>query len=257
MRIATFNVNGLRARLDFVRYWLQAREPDLVGIQELKLTDELFPHDELAEVGYHAAVYGQKAWNGVAVLAREEPEVLERGLEDQEELGARWLKVRVAGLLFATVYCPNGKHVGHPDFQRKLEFFDALLDHLRSRHSEDEPLVLCGDFNIVPGPADSWNEDGLAGTIFHTEDERRRLGALLGWGLHDLFRELHPDAREFSWWDYRGGAFHRGHGLRIDLVLATRPVLDRAREAVIDRDYRKKKGDLTPSDHAPVILELE
>jgi exodeoxyribonuclease-3 len=257
MKIATFNVNGLRARLDFVRHWLQAREPDLVGIQELKLTDELFPHDELAELGYHAAVNGQKAWNGVAVLAREEPEIIERGLEGQEALGARWLGVRVGDLLFATVYCPNGKHVGHADFGRKLEFFDALLEHLRSHHTPDEPLVLCGDFNIVPGPSDSWNEDGLAGSIFHTEEERRRLGALLDWGLHDLFRELHPGAREFSWWDYRGGAFHRGHGLRIDLVLATRPVLERARDAVIDRDYRKKKGDLTPSDHAPVILELE
>ncbi len=117
--------------------------------------------------------------------------------------------------------------------------------------------MLCGDFNVCPAPLDSWNEEALAGRIFHTEEERSRMGRLAAWGLVDLFRELHPDVRAFSWWDYRGGAFHRGQGLRIDFLLATRAVADRVREVSIDRDYRKKKDGLTASDHAPVFADLD
>ena len=130
MRIATWNVNGLRARLEFVRHWLRARQPDVVGLQELKLTDEQFPHEAFEELGYRAASFGQKSWNGVAILAKEEPQVTQRGLPDQESFGSRLITAEVEGLSFTTVYCPNGKHLEHDDFSRKLAWFDALADHM-------------------------------------------------------------------------------------------------------------------------------
>ena len=262
LRIATWNVNGIRARLAFVCHWLRARQPDLVGLQELKADDDDFPHAELGACGYRALVHGQKGWNGVAVLVRAgmAAEATCRGLPGQEEQGARLLTARVAApggeLDFTSVYVPNGKDVGHEDFARKLAWLDALAAHLEARHDAGGPGVLCGDFNVVPAPLDSWNEAALAGGIFHTDEERKRFRRLLDWGLVDLFRRRHPDAAAFSWWDYRGGAFHRKQGLRIDFLLATRPLVGRLAEATIDRDWRKKVEGLTPSDHAPVVAEL-
>ncbi|MDX1649173.1 MAG: exodeoxyribonuclease III [Myxococcota bacterium] len=257
MRVATWNINGVRARLDFVRHWLRARRPDLVGLQELKVDEESFPLEAFEEEGYHAAWVAQKSWNGVAVLGREPLEVLQRGLPGQDDFGARLLTVRAGGLVFTTVYCPNGKRVDHPDFPAKLRWFDALRDHLDVHHRSDAPAILCGDFNVCPAPIDSWNEEELAGRIFHTDEERARMRSLLDWGFRDLFREAHPQLQAFSWWDYRGGAFHRRQGLRIDLLLGTAPVWKRVREVAIDRDYRKKKEGLTASDHAPVWADLE
>ncbi len=257
MRVATWNINGLTARFDFVRHWLRARQPDVVGLQELKTEDEKFPYDELEAEGYHAVVHGQKAWNGVAILSREPAEVLHKGLPGQEDFGARLVSARVGELAFTTVYCPNGKHTGHDDFPRKLAWFDALSEHLAARHDPDRAEILCGDFNICPTPLDSWNEAELGGNIFHTEDERSRFQALLDHGLTDLYRQAFPDVQAFSWWDYRAGAFHRNMGLRIDFLLATPSVVARTRNVEIDRDYRKKKDGLTASDHAPVIADLE
>jgi exodeoxyribonuclease-3 len=257
VRIATWNVNGLRARLDFVKLWLVDREPDLVALQELKLTEDQFPHDDFAELGYRATVHGQKAWNGVAVLHRDDAALVQAGLPGQEEFGARFLTVRVGQLAFASVYCPNGKNLDHDDYPRKLAWFDDLARHLGACHETGESLVVGGDYNICPAALDSWNEEQLAGNIFHTDAERQRMQRLYEWGLRDVFRELHPETQAFSWWDYRGGAFHRKHGLRIDFLLATPPVLSRVRAVEIDRDFRKKKDGLTPSDHAPVFADLE
>jgi exodeoxyribonuclease-3 len=255
VRIATWNVNGLRARLDFVLHWLRAREPDVVGLQELKVPDAQFPADAFAELGYRALTHGQKSWNGVAILSREPAKTLRKGLPGQEQGGARLLSAEVAGLEFTTVYVPNGKSVGHEDFPRKLAWLDALVEHVGCG-APGRQAVVCGDFNVVPAALDSWNERELRGHIFHTEVERARFAALLGAGFVDLFRERHPEEQAFSWWDYRGGAFHRGHGLRIDFLLATPPVAARVCEVTIDRDYRKKKDGLTASDHAPVFADL-
>lgn len=257
MRIATWNVNGLRARLDFVRHWLEAREPDVVGLQELKLDDGDFPHDAFAEIGYRAAVHGQKSWNGVAVLARQPVHPVERGLPGQETLGARYIAVELDGLVFASVYCPNGKDVDHPDYDRKLAWLDALAAHWRARYSPQTAAVLGGDFNVVPSDLDSHHADGDVSSIFHTPAERDRFQALQALGLDDLFRTVHPEAQQFSWWDYRGGAFHKNLGLRIDFLLGTESVRRRVRDVVIDRDYRKKKGELKASDHAPVYADLD
>ena len=258
MRVATWNINGLRARLDFLRLWLEARKPDVVGLQELKVTDDEFPSDVFEALGYRAATYGQKAWNGVAVLSRHPLDVIDRGLAGEEEFGSRLLRVKTGDLDFTTVYCPNGKDLGHDDFPKKLAWFDSLLRYWSSRDRNDA-AVLCGDFNVVPATLDSWigaaaeTDDAL----FHTKAERDRFAALLDLGLVDLFRTRHPDAQKFSWWDYRGGAFHRGQGLRIDLVLASPSVAQRVKDVEIDRDFRKKKDGLLPSDHAPVYADLE
>jgi exodeoxyribonuclease-3 len=256
MRVATWNVNGLRARQDFLLAWLRARDPDLVALQELKLPGEQFPHEVFEKAGYHALVHGQKSWNGVAVLAKQPIAPLQVGLPGQDELGARFLAAEVEGLVFASLYCPNGKHAGHDDFARKLAWYDALAEHVETKHRADVRLVLGGDFNVCPAAIDSWDEARLAGQIFHTDAERARFRRLLEWGLCDLFREKNPDLRAFSWWDYRAGAFHKGEGLRIDFLLGTAPVLARVREVWIDREWRKKQEGLAASDHAPVIADL-
>ena len=257
MRIATWNINGLRARLDFVLNWLREREPDVVGLQELKLTDEQFPHDAFEALGYRAAAHGQKSWNGVAILSRLPLEEQQRGLPGQEDFGARLITAQTGGLSFTTVYCPNGKNLEHDDYGRKLDWFDSLAEHWPGTGGTSEAAVLCGDFNVCPTPLDSWSGERAEGDIFHTKAERERIARLLDLGLLDLFREAHPEEQVFTWWDYRGGAFHRKHGLRIDFLLATPAVRDRLRFVGTDREFRKKLDGLTPSDHAPVYADLE
>ena len=261
MKLATWNINGMRARLEFILRWLEDRKPDVVGLQELKLPDEKFPHAEFEAAGYAALHHGQKSWNGVAVLYRTDametaPKLLQRGLPGQEDFGSRLISAELNGLSFISVYCPNGKTLEHDDYTRKLAWFDALRQFIAESYQPDQPLIVCGDFNICPAPIDSWNEKGLADAIFHTDEERGRMQALLDWGLVDSFRSIHPEAQEFSWWDYRGGAFHRRQGLRIDFVLATAPLIEHLASAEIDREYRKKQDGLTASDHAPVLIEL-
>lgn len=256
VRIATWNVNGLRARIDFVKLWLEARRPDIVGLQELKMEESQFPYEFFEELGYHAVVHGQKSWNGVAILSREPGEVLQKGLDGQEAFGSRLITARVAGIDFTTVYAPNGKSIEHADYPKKLEWFETLHAHMAPAGVAAAPAVLCGDFNIVPAPIDTWNEPKLAGQIFHTDAERQRFGALLESGWSDLFRSLHPEEKKFSWWDYRGGAFHRKMGLRIDFLLGSQNLLEKVESVEIDREFRKKQDGLTASDHAPVIAEL-
>ena len=259
LRIATWNVNGLRARLDLILMWLRERRPDIAGFQELKLTPEQFPHDIFHQEGYHAAVHAQKGWNGVAVLSRSEPVVVQAGLPGHEDAGARLLTASVADVTFTSIYVPNGKSVGHEDFPRKLAWLDGLTAWAgaAAQAGGGGAAIIGGDFNLCPGALDSYDEQRLRGSIFHTDEERGRFGNLLAGGYSDIFRAAHPTDKAFSWWDYRAGAFHRGWGLRIDLLLGTPAIASRVRSVSIDRDYRKKKEGLTPSDHAPVIAEIE
>jgi exodeoxyribonuclease-3 len=255
VKIATWNVNGLRARIDYLRLWLEQRQPDVVGLQELKLVDESFPHAEIEALGYRAITHGQKSWNGVAVLSRLPMETVQVGLPGQAEFGSRLLTVRVDDRLdFTTVYCPNGKTLEHDDYPAKLAWFDDLAGYWQSH--DRESAVLCGDFNIVPTALDSWLGEQGEGHLFHSVEERARLERLLSQGLIDLYRLHEPEAQTFSWWDYRGGAFHRKQGLRIDLLLGTRQIADRLQSAATDRDFRKKQEGLTASDHAPVTADL-
>lgn len=254
MRIATWNVNGLRARMDFMALWLADRQVDIVGLQELKTPEEEFPHDFFTALGYHALVHGQKSWNGVAVLSREPMTLVQAGLPAEPDWGARLITAQNDALSFTTVYCPNGKTVTHDDYPNKLRWYDSLAAHLQSFPQERH--VLCGDFNIVPQPLDSWRGTKGDGGIFHTLEERQRMQAILDTGLVDLFRDKYPGEQQFSWWDYRGGAFHRKQGLRIDFILAGRDLVGELEDVVIDRDYRKKQDGLTASDHAPVYADL-
>ncbi len=257
MRIATWNVNGLRARIEFLTIWLKDRAPDVVGLQEIKVTEDQFPFDELKDLGYSAVINGQKGWNGVAILSKEPAEVLETELPGQEAMGSRLLRARVAGLDFTTVYCPNGKTLSHEDYPVKLAWLAALGELFRGRSDGDAQTVLCGDFNVCPAPLDSWRGDAADGAIFHTVEERQRTDAIRGTGLIDTYRDLYPEEQTFSWWDYRAGAFPRNRGLRIDFLLASPGISDRVTHVETDRDYRKKKDDLSASDHAPVLADLK
>ena len=260
MRIATWNVNGLRARLEYIQRWLAARRPDVVGLQELKAAEDQFPFEVFRQLGYEAAVHAQKGWNGVAVLSRLPMRAVRCGLPGQEDAGARLLHCGVeteggGELGFATVYCPNGKDTTHEDFPRKLAWYDSLRAYLDGVDT-GAPFVLCGDFNVVPAALDGWRGAAADGTIFCTAQERKRYQAVLARDLTDLYRHLRPAEQAFSWWDYRAGAFPRNQGLRIDFLLGTRAVTERLRDVVIDRDYRKKKDGHLSSDHAPVYADI-
>ena len=266
MIVATWNVNGMQARLGFLRHWLRARAPDLVLLQELKLSADRFPHAELAEAGYRAVVHGQKSWNGVAVLARSagggELRPVTQGLPGAEQQGARLVGAELAlpgcaPISCVSVYVPNGRSAGHPEFAHKLAFLDALEEFLRPEAARAGNLLVGGDFNLCPGPLDTWDEAAWEGKIFHTAQERQRFAALTGLGLSDLYRRLHPGGAQFSWWDYRAGNFHKNLGLRIDFLLASAALAESAQAAWIDREYRKKKEGMIASDHAPVLAKVQ
>ena len=254
MRIATWNVNSIRARLKFVLHWLEARQPDVVCLQELKVTEDTFPYSELEELGYHACVEAQPRWNGVAVIAKTPPELIQAGLPAVRDQGARLVMAKVGDLHVASAYVPNGKTVSHEDYPRKLAWLAALDEYVAELDLGDK-VVIGGDFNVAPEPSDSFAPNDET-SIFHTAAERSAIARLRERGLHDLYRTRNPDGDMFSWWDYRAGHFHKNVGLRIDLLLASASVLASTGEVWIDRDYRKKQDGETPSDHAPVIAEL-
>ncbi len=253
MRVATWNVNGIRARLDRVLEWIEAREPDLVALQELKTDDENFPYDELRKTGLFVLAHCQKSWNGVALLSKEKPVLIEEGLPGFEDMGARLVAADVGGIRAVSVYVPNGREVGHEDFGRKLAWLSGLRDYLAATFDPEDRLLVAGDFNVAPEDIDSYDPEGLAGTIFHTGEERAALAKLLDWGLVDAFRHANPGLQFFTWWDYRGGNFHKNLGLRIDLLLVTEPLADRIESVWVDRDFRKGPK---PSDHAPVVADI-
>ena len=257
MRFATWNINGTKARLGYLRAWLDEVSPDVVGVQEIKTTADKFPRDEVAAAGYQALVFGQKGWNGVAVLSRTDAVLIQEGLPGQDAAGARLLTCEVGGILFTTIYAPNGKALEHPDYPVKLAWYDALIEYVAGVNRRGKPHLLCGDFNIVPQPIDTWSEERMAGRIHHSEPERRRVGALLETGMVDLWRQANPDDPGFTWWDYRQGAFHRRQGLRIDLMLATADLAGQCATVSINRQWRKKLDGMIPSDHIPVWADLD
>lgn len=258
MIVATWNINGVRARSQRLAEWLEARKPDVVCMQELKIQEAEFPMLELRAAGYHAVVSGQQSWNGVAVVSREPVELVTRGLVGAEDLGARFVVARTMGIEVASAYIPNGKTVMHEDFQKKLVFLDRLARYVEGRKASDVPFVVAGDFNVCPTPLDTYGGPRHDGRIFCTKEERALIARLPEAGLVDLFRAKHADLNGFSWWDYRAGSFHKNEGLRIDMLFATPGLAARVKDVYVDRDYRKKgPTGAVPSDHAPVIAELE
>jgi exodeoxyribonuclease-3 len=256
MRIATWNVNSLKARLPRVEEWLEIARPDVLCMQETKVADGAFPSMAFQALGYDAVQHGEGRWNGVAILSRVGIEDDRPGFCDDVVPGdeARVLSATCGGVRVTTIYVPNGRAVGHEQYDRKLEWLGRLRRHLETGCDPEQPMVMCGDFNIAPDDRDVWDPALAHGGTHVSQPERDALADLLGWGLVDVFREIYDDDRLFSWWDYRAGAFHKHLGMRIDLVLATRPLAKTATWALIDRNARKGSA---PSDHAPLIVDFD
>lgn len=254
MRVATWNVNSVRARLPRVRAWLEHQRPDVVCLQETKVEDALFPAETFVELGYRCLSHGQKTYNGVAILALEEPSQVVRGFPgEQVEPGKRLLAATIAGVRVVNVYVPNGGDVDLPAYHAKLAWLAALRSWLDATADPASDLVLCGDFNVAPEDRDVWDPNAWRDRILFSEPEKQALEHVLAWGLTDTLRLHHPQGGIFTWWDYRAGAFHRGWGLRIDHILTSASLAARCTDVAVDRDERK--GD-RPSDHAPVIATI-
>jgi exodeoxyribonuclease-3 len=257
MRIATWNVNSLKARLARVEEWLAYAQPDVLCLQETKLADSAFPAMAFQALGYDSAHHGEGRWNGVAILSRVGLEDVVAGFTDQAEdetTEARLLWATCNGVRIGTVYVPNGRMVGSEHYDAKLAWLDRLRNHVTTQCDATDSLVLCGDWNVAPEDRDVFDVKKLHGATHVSPPEREALAAITGWGMEDVFRRIYDDEKLYSWWDYRAGDFHEGRGLRIDLVLATKPMAERATWALIDRNARKGK---LPSDHAPLVVDFD
>ncbi len=259
MRIATWNVNSLNARVGRVERWLETFEPDVLCLQETKLADDAFPALVFEALGYETFHHGEGRWNGVAILSRVGLENPIGGFDDGDEpdQDARIAWATCGGVRVASCYVPNGRSLDHEHYQYKLRWLDRLVGDLDGQCDPSDDIVVMGDFNICPADIDCWDPKKFE-TMTHTSQaERDKLTALEDWGLTDVFREHHDGARLYSWWDYRGGAFHKKMGLRIDLLMTSRSVTDATRVALIDRNERKGPKDDPPSDHAPVFIDID
>lgn len=257
MRLVTWNVNSVTARMPRLLELLPAEQPDVVCVQETRVPAEGFPHLELLSAGYAAVVHGTSTRGGVAVLARAElaPALAAVGLPGQpDDATARWVEADVAGLRVASVYVPNGQRVGSPAFAEKLAFLERAAERA-GKLAAAGPAVLAGDVNVCASDADAWDVRRLHGGTHATPEERERLAAIRDAGFVDAYRAVRPDAttEAFTWFDYRAGAYHRREGLRIDQVLVTADLAERIADAWVARTYRKGHK---PSDHAPLVVDL-
>ena len=254
MKIATWNVNSIRSRLGRAVAWTERNLPDVLCLQETKCADAEFPLDAFTALGYHAQIFGQRTYNGVAILSREPAEDVVRGLPGEgEDAHRRLIAATIGGVRIVDVYVPNGGTLSSEKFPYKLDWLDRLHGFLATQGPPERPLVLLGDFNIAPEDRDVHDPELWRGQVLFHPLEHERLHRLQSLGLYDLFRKHHADAGLYSWWDYRMLGFPKNLGLRIDLILATEPILARCTSCVIDRNERKGKN---PSDHAPVVAEI-
>lgn len=254
MKIATWNVNSVRARLPRVLEWLGAAKPDVALLQELKCVDEAFPAEAFEDLGYNAAVRGQKTYNGVAILSLHPIDVLARALlGDDADEEARYIEGFTGGVRVASVYVPQGQAVGTERFAFKLRFLERLEAHVRAMLASEDTFVVGGDLNVAPNDGDVHDPVALDGEVCFHPDERARLRRILHLGVTDAVHALHPEAGHFSYWDYRGGDWTKDNGLRIDHLLLSPQAADRLVAAAVDRGPRGLEGC---SDHAPAWCEL-
>lgn len=253
MKLATWNVNSLAVRLPQLLDWLAANPVDAIVLQELKLTDDKFPHAEIAVAGYQAQCFGQRTYNGVALLSRAPAADVVRNIPGFADEQARVIAGSVDGVRVIGAYFPNGQEPGSDKFAYKMAWLDALRHWLRSELAAHPNLVLLGDFNIAPEDRDVYDPVAWAGKIHCTAEERGHFQGLLGLGLRDAFRMFEQPPRSWSWWDYRNLAFRKNQGLRIDHVLVSPPLAPRVQACTIDKAPRRNER---PSDHAPVVLTL-
>jgi exodeoxyribonuclease III len=268
MRIATWNVNSLKARLDKVFWWLERARPDVLLMQETKLTDVDAPVEAFRHAGYELTHHGEGRWNGVAVASRcgiegvvrnfgeplRTPRTPEAG-DDEPLAKARMIAAACGGVRVVCVYAPNGRTVGSPFYEAKLAWYERLARWLQDAADPDQPLVLGGDFNVAPEDADVWDPRACHGGTHVSPPEREAFAKLCRWGLVDAYRLHHREPGRYTWWDYRAGNFHKNFGMRIDHLLATRPLAGRTVWAEIDREARK--GKPIPSDHAPLLIDVD
>lgn len=255
MRLATWNVNSVTARLPRLVEWLDAVGPDVLCIQETKVVDALFPTAEVQDLGYSVATHATGQWNGVAILSRVGLEEVTRGYSGEPgfpQLEARAVAATCAGVRVWSVYVPNGRTPDSPAFTYKLDWLAALLTALDSEVTSQVPVAVCGDFNVAPTDEDVWDPAVFVGSTHVTPEERAAVAALVALGLVDV-QPRALKGRPFTYWDYRAGYFHKGFGMRIDLVLLSSGLASRVTDAYIDREARKGR---LPSDHAPVVVDV-
>jgi len=255
MKLATWNVNSIRARQERVLAWLDATRPDVVCLQELKVTDQDFPMEAIRSAGYSAIVHGQKTYNGVAILSRDEAAEPERGFGDgADDSASRLVAARFGQLHVVSAYVPNGAEVGSDKWAYKLSWLGRLRAWLDRRFTRTDLVALCGDFNVAPEARDVRNPEKWEKSVLFHPEARAAFGNLRAWGLADAFRLHHQEGGAYSWWDYRRLGFQKDDGLRIDHVLLSEPLASRCRVAEIQRNERKGEQ---PSDHVPVVVELD
>jgi exodeoxyribonuclease-3 len=253
VRLATWNVNSLNVRLPRVVEWIGLHAPDVLCLQETKQADAKFDHQAFTSLGYESVHHGEGRWNGVAIISRVGIEDVTMGFgAAEDELGARLVGATCGDVRIMSAYVPNGRSLDSEHYAAKLRWLGRLGDLLGEFDRSSQVAVL-GDFNVAPFDDDVWDVAELEGMTHVSEPERAALRALEQAGYEDVFRRFHPDGGIFSWWDYRDGAFHRGHGMRIDLIYASEALAARAVDAFVDRDARK---GTKPSDHAPVVVDL-
>ena len=257
MKLATWNVNSLSVRLPQVLDWLAANPVDALCLQELKLTDDKFPHDALREAGYQSVAFGQKTYNGVAILSRQTARDVVRNIPGTPDEQSRVLTATIDGengpVRLINGYFVNGQEPGSDKFEYKMQWLKGLQHWVAEQLREHPRLVLLGDFNITADDRDTWDPEGLRETIHHTTQERQAFQDFLALGLHDAFRLFDQAEKSYSWWDYREFAFRRNRGLRIDHILVSHPLVPCVQSCTIDRAPRKNER---PSDHAPVVVDL-
>ena len=253
LKLATWNVNSLKVRLPHLLDWVGSAQPDVVCLQELKLEDAKFPHDELAAAGYQCVRYGQKTYNGVAILSRAPLAAASFGIPGFEDEQRRVVAATVEGVRVICVYCPNGQAVGSDKYEYKLRWFAALRDYLAAELARHPQLALAGDFNVAPEDRDVHDPKAWEGQVHVSEPERAAWRALIEAGTVDAFRAFEQPEKSYSWWDYRMMGFRRNAGLRIDHILVSPALAARCTGVSIDKEPRRLER---PSDHTPVIAEF-
>lgn len=261
MRLATWNVNSLSARLERVLDWIPSGQPDIFCMQETKVTDAALPALPFRELGYEVVHHGLGRWNGVAIASRVGIEDVASGLSDTPggwtDEGGRFLAATCGGVRVATIYVPNGRVVGSEFYEAKLAWLDRLNAWVEDECDPKTELAVCGDFNVAPADDDVWDAGAVHGATHVSPPERERVARLREWGMVDVVRQFHPEPGFYTWWDYRAGNFHKNLGMRIDHIYVTRPLAERAVAAERDREARKPKSFRgIPSDHAPLYVDF-
>jgi exodeoxyribonuclease-3 len=268
MRIATWNVNSLKARLEKVVWWLERAKPDVLLMQETKLADGDAPVSTFQQAGYELAHHGEGRWNGVAIASRVgiadvisnfgqplRPQTTPDVPDDEPLAEARMVSAVCGGVRVVSLYAPNGRSLDSPFYQAKLVWYERLARWLAESRDPGEAMALGGDYNIAPADADVWDPEACHGGTHVSERERAAFAKLMSWGLVDIYRLRQPEPGRYTWWDYRAGNFHKNFGMRIDHLLVTKPVAGRTVWVEIDREARK--GKPLPSDHAPLVIDLD